>query len=70
MRQTQEPLRRTKHWDSDKTCQLEALPPDVIATLLREAIWEHIDPRRFQLDRAAEKTERLELTRLLAARNG
>lgn len=55
---------RAKGWDGG-TCQLEALPPDVIAGILREAILQHIDLEQFERDRETEKVERAELTRLL-----
>ena len=55
---------RSKSWKGG-TCQLEALPPNVIADILRAALWEHIDPVRFRQDCEAEEADRAEITRLL-----
>lgn len=55
---------RSKGWEGG-TCQLEALPPNVIAEMLKEALWQHIDPHRYREDCEAEKTDRDEIARLL-----
>ena len=55
---------RSKTWDGG-TCQLEALPPDVIAGILKDALWQHIDPEKYLADCEAEKADRDEINRLL-----
>ena len=40
------------------TCQLEALPPDILATILDAAIVEHIDPETLQAQVAQEAEDR------------
>jgi hypothetical protein len=55
---------RAKAW-SGETCQLEALAPDQIADLLREAIDRIVDRDLINLDLEDEAEERHELTRLL-----
>lgn len=55
---------RSKSWTGG-TCQLEALPPNVIAEILEEAMWRHIDPVRYLEDVEAQKADRAEITRLL-----
>lgn len=55
---------RSRTWGGG-TCQLEALPPNIIAEILREALWRHIDRTRFREDCEAEKVDRVEINRLL-----
>ena len=55
---------RSRGWDGG-TCQLEALPPDVIAGIVRNAITDWIDFDQLAEDEAAEETERAEITQLL-----
>jgi len=55
---------RSKNWEGG-TCQLEALPPDVIAEILKDALWKHIDPHQYLADVEAQKTDREAITRLL-----
>lgn len=55
---------RAKGWKGG-TCQLEALPPNVIADILREAIERHFDFVQYGMDEASEEREREEVTRLL-----
>lgn len=57
---------RSWNWDGE-TCQLEAIAPDDIAELLRDAIEEIIDEDQYEDDRKAEKADRVQLTRLLPA---
>ncbi|WP_235829667.1 MBL fold metallo-hydrolase [Frigidibacter oleivorans] len=57
---------RSKAWTGG-TCQLEALPPDVIAQILRKAIEQHLDFMQLGIDEEKEKHEREEVTRLLLA---
>lgn len=54
----------SKNWNGG-TCQLEALPPDIIAVILRQALLEHIDQEQYLDDCAAEETERQQITQLL-----
>lgn len=58
---------RSKGWKKGGTCQLEALPPDIIAQILREAIERHIDFVQYGIDEASEEREREEVSRLLLA---
>ena len=55
---------RSKDWIGG-TCQLEALPPNVIAEILRAAIERHIDHEMLQLDRQVEQAEREQIQTLL-----
>lgn len=47
---------RSKTWEGG-TCQLEALAPDTIATILRDAIVQHIDFDRLEHDQAQEEID-------------
>lgn len=49
------------------TCQLEALPPDAIARILRAAIERHVDRDLLTLDRELEAIERRQIARTLPA---
>jgi hypothetical protein len=61
---------RSKSW-SGGTCQLEALPPNVIAGILRSAIERHIDHDQFVSDFKAEDEDRRVIRqRLLPAPGG
>jgi len=60
---------RSKTW-SGGTCQLEALPPNVIAEILRAAIEKHIDWTQFNADLEAEDVDRLMIRGLLPAPDG
>lgn len=55
---------RSRGWKGE-TCQLEALPPDIIAGMVRDAIERHFDFDQMADDRAAEEEEREEIQRLL-----
>ncbi|WP_230312236.1 hypothetical protein [Paracoccus lichenicola] len=57
---------RSKGWDGG-TCQLEALPPNVIADILREAIERHISMVQLEIDRIDEERDRREIQTLLLA---
>lgn len=57
---------RSKGWDGG-TCQLEALPPNVIAEILKEAIEQRIDWTQFCDDLNAQDREREEIQTLLLA---
>jgi hypothetical protein len=55
---------RTRSWKGDATCQLEALPPDVLAKYLKQSIWKYFDERKY-----AEALEQEELDRLLVVKS-
>lgn len=55
---------RSKAWDGG-TCQLEALPPNVIAGILRKAIGRHINYDQLSIDQQREDDERREIQTLL-----
>jgi hypothetical protein len=57
---------RSKSWTGE-TCQLEALAPDDIASLLRTAIETAIDPEQLAYDRAREVVDRRRLALALPA---
>jgi len=57
---------RTKSWDGG-TCQLEALPPDEIASILRKAIIRSIDFRTLENEREQEKLDRVKIAGSLPA---
>jgi hypothetical protein len=57
---------RSGRWEGG-TCQLEALPPDVLAELLDRAILRHLDGAVLEEDRAAEVTARRNIARALPA---
>ncbi|WP_232279510.1 hypothetical protein [Roseobacter sp. AzwK-3b] len=54
----------SKNWNGG-TCQLEALPPNIIADILKEALWQHIDSSRYLEDCEAEKADREQISQLL-----
>lgn len=55
---------RSKGWDGG-TCQLEALPPNIIAGILRNAIERHIDHGQLAYDETMERHERRMISGLL-----
>lgn len=57
---------RSKGWEGG-TCQLEALPPNIIADILREAIERHLDHVQLGIDQAREESDRREIQTLLLA---
>lgn len=57
---------RTKSWTGD-TCQLEALPPNVISDILRNHIAQHFDDAIFNLETEIERTERSSIALALPA---
>ena len=57
---------RAASWRGE-TCQLEALPPDMIATLLSDKISQYIDFEKFNEDIEAEQKERVLINNLLPA---
>jgi hypothetical protein len=58
---------RTENWSGTETCQLEALPPDVLAELLTDAIERHIDTAIYEEDVDAEEAEAQRITKALPA---
>src|SRR5690606_17566023 len=57
---------RSKKW-AGGTCQLEALPPNMIADILRSAIFDHIDFDRLDEAREQERIDRLKIAGALPA---
>lgn len=55
---------RAAKWDGG-TCQAEALPPDVLAAIVRWAIARHLDAELLDRHEAHERAERVELLRAL-----
>lgn len=58
---------RSKQWGARQTCQLEALPPDVLADLLDSEIRGYLDAGILEADREAEIPERRTIARELPA---
>jgi hypothetical protein len=54
---------RSRTWRGD-TCQLKALPPNVIADIVKDALWRHVDPHKYREDCEAEKVDGEEINRL------
>ena len=61
---------RTKNWTGEATCQLEALPPDVLAGLLDATIKTHLNLAVYEQDLEAEEDERRRITKALPAPKG
>jgi hypothetical protein len=55
---------RSKSWKGARTCQLEALAPDVLARLVEDAILDHLDLDVFDAQIEQERAERAELLAL------
>lgn len=55
---------RSQGWKGE-TCQLEALPPDIIAGILKAAIERRIDPILLEMDQEQEGRDRLLISGLL-----
>jgi hypothetical protein len=63
-----DPAKESSHsagWGDRRACQLEALPPNVLADVLAEAIEDHLDLAVLEADREAEIAERRQITRAL-----
>jgi hypothetical protein len=58
---------RGQKWPHDWVVQLEALPPDVLETILTDAIAQHLDLTRYEAARRRERKERRMLLRSLPA---
>jgi hypothetical protein len=57
---------RTKKWTENKkggTCQLEAMPPDILAQILRDHLIRLFDLDRLRRDQQVEEIERRKITR-------
>jgi hypothetical protein len=61
---------RTKNWQGEAACQLEALPPDVLAGLLDATIKTHLNLAVYEQDLQAEEEERRRITKALPAVGG
>ncbi len=61
---------RSKRWGGRETCQLEALPPDVLAVELTKAIEGYLDPAILAADREAEAAERRRIAKALPSAEG
>ncbi len=58
---------RTKNWQGHESCQLEALPPDVLASLLDATIKTYLNLAVYEQDLKAEEEERRRITKALPA---
>lgn len=56
---------RTRSWQGSAACQLEALPPDMLAHLLRYSVEAELDLEVLKEDRKAEVTSRRNIMRAL-----
>jgi hypothetical protein len=56
---------RSKRWGGRETCQLEALPPDVLSGVLAATIESYLDAEILKADREAEAEERRRIARAL-----
>ncbi len=61
---------RTKNWQGEESCQLEALPPDVLASLLDATIKTYFNLAVYEQDLKAEEEERRRITKALPAPQG
>jgi hypothetical protein len=61
---------RMKNWQGEATCQLEALPPDVLAGLLDATIKTYLNLAVYERDLKAEEEERRRITKALPAGEG
>ncbi len=58
---------RTKNWQGQESCQLEALPPDVLASLLDATLKTYLNLAVYEQDLRAEEDERRRITKALPA---
>lgn len=58
---------RTRGWGGNSTCQLEALPPDVLGEYLELSIWRYFDKRKYVEALEQEGKDRLLLLKALPA---
>jgi hypothetical protein len=58
---------RSKRWGGRETCQLEALPPDVLANVITREIESYLDPDLLAARRGAELPTRRKISRALPA---
>jgi hypothetical protein len=57
---------RAKGFDRDSV-ELDAIDPDTLRDLVRQAIEHHLPPDQFAVLKAAEESERIEIRRLVEA---
>jgi hypothetical protein len=65
-----DPAKESSHsagWGNRRACQLEALAPDVLASILRRAIESYMDLDVLKADREAEEEERRKIAKALPA---
>jgi hypothetical protein len=65
---TREPKRKSaadRKWPHDFACELDAIPPDRMRTLVEEAINRHLPQDKLEILKAAEEAERDLITRLV-----
>jgi hypothetical protein len=60
---------RTRNWQGAASCQLEALPPDVLAGLLDAAVKTYLNLAVYGQDLKAEEEERRRITKALPGRD-
>ncbi len=60
---------RSKKWKGE-TCQLEALPPDTLRSIVVETVWRYIDPRALAEDCEAEVPVRRNIAKALPPAGG
>jgi hypothetical protein len=66
---TREPKRISaadKNWPFDFACELDAIPPDYLRSLVQAAIERHLPPDQFNILKIAEESERILIRRLVA----
>jgi hypothetical protein len=56
---------RAKRFGSSISCDLDAVEPDTLRGLVRDAIERHMPPRQFAILKAAEESERAHILRLV-----
>jgi len=61
---------RTKNWQGGEACQLEALPPDVLAGLLDATVKTYVNLAVYERDLREEEEERRRITKSLPAGSG
>ncbi|MGF1472425.1 MAG: hypothetical protein ACFB50_11900 [Rubrobacteraceae bacterium] len=61
---------RTKNWEGKAACQLEALPPDMLGSLVDATIKSYLNLAVLEKDREAEAEERRRIAKALPAAGG
>jgi len=70
---TREPKRSSaadRKWPFAFACELDAIPPDYMRNLVREAIDRHLPAYQLQILKAAEESERQQIAGLVGMLNG